>query len=55
MTDHIDENQAILILEPPAQIAREAWGDPIWITYLGWEHYEATEEIPAAQVSVKTE
>ena len=55
VTDHIDENQAILILEPPAQIARDAWGGPIWIAYLGWKHYEATEEIPAAQVSVKTE
>ena len=55
VTDHIDEKQAILILEPPAQITREAWGDPIWSTYLGWKHYEATEEIPAAQVSVKTE
>ena len=54
VTDHIDENQGILILEPPAQIAKETWGEPIWIAYLGWKHYEATEEIPAAQVSVKT-
>ena len=50
VTDREDEEEALMVVEPPEQISREAWGEPIVIAYLGFRHYEATEKIQPGPV-----
>ena len=40
MTDREDEQEALLVLEPPSQIVADAWGPPVWLAYVVFQHYE---------------
>ena len=46
ITDRSEESEAIMTVEPPSSISQEAWGEPIYFSYLGFSHYEATEDLP---------
>ncbi len=46
ITDRSEESEAIMTVEPPSSISQEAWGEPIYLSYLGFSHYEATEDLP---------
>ena len=51
------EDECVLAVEPPSQIVSSAWGPPIYLAYLGWQHYEATEWLQTdhSEVAVKPE
>jgi len=46
VTDHPDEAHAIQTFEPPGFIHESIWGPPVYIAFVGYNHYEATEPQP---------
>ena len=40
VADREDEQEALLVLEPPSQIVADAWGPPVWLAYVVFQHYE---------------
>ena len=62
VTDRPSDDEALFVVEPPSQINAEAWDPPVWICFLGFNHYEVTLAITSRRqasvpplVSMKTE
>lgn len=41
ITDRENDDEALMMFEPPTMISKETWGEPVYISYLGFKHYEA--------------
>ena len=45
VADREDEQEALLVLEPPSQIVADACSPPVWLAYVGFQHYQHYEAV----------